>query len=70
MMGRKTTAQPHPAIKTQVAKGESKNGLGVCGFVSVEVVISRCGNHSLQVRACLYKHKMDIAMHVLDKKKP
>ena len=33
----------------QVAKEESKNGLGVCGFVSMEVVISRCGNHSTSI---------------------
>ena len=45
-MGKKTAPQPHPAIKTQVAKEESKNGPGVCGFVSVEEVIFRCGNHS------------------------
>ena len=33
----------------QAAKEESKNGLGVCGFVSMEMVISRCGNHSTSI---------------------
>ena len=53
----------------QVAKEESKNGLGVCGFVSVEVVISRCGNQSTsKSKVHVYQHEMHIAMHVLDTK--
>ena len=54
-MGKKTAPQPHPAIKTQVAKEEFKNGPGVCGFVSVEEVTFRCGNHSTS-KSMVYVH--------------
>ena len=64
-MGKKTTPQPHPAQKTQMAKEESRNGPRVCGFVSVEEDVAT----TLQVRAwCMCTHEMYIAIYALDEK--